>query len=68
MNAIEPKTGRIVILEIPDDPTQALMGDGNWATPTGSVSNPPSGGKKVTNLYVNSDGKLVVEYDTTPVP
>ncbi len=32
------------------------------------VSKPPSGGKRVTNLYVNSEGKLIVEYDTTPVP
>lgn len=29
---------------------------------------PPSGGKKVLNIYVNSEGKLVVEYNETPVP
>jgi hypothetical protein len=36
--------------------------------PAASVSTPPSGGRKVTNIYVDSEGKLVVEYDTTPVP
>jgi hypothetical protein len=34
----------------------------------GVPSIPPSGFKKVTNLYVNSEGKLIVAYDTTPVP
>jgi hypothetical protein len=29
----------------------------------GIVSNPPAGCKKVTNIYVNQNGKLVVEYD-----
>ena len=33
-----------------------------------SISKPPPGGKRVTNLYVNEEGKLVVEYDETPVP
>jgi hypothetical protein len=33
-----------------------------------AISNPPSGSKKVVNLYVNNDGKLVIEYDSTPVP
>ncbi len=26
-------------------------------------SEPPNGSKKITNMYVNSDGKLVVEYE-----
>lgn len=29
----------------------------------GILSNPPSGCYKITNLYVNGEGKLVVEYD-----
>jgi hypothetical protein len=32
------------------------------------MSLPPRGMKKVTNLYVNEDGKLVVVYDETPTP
>ena len=28
-----------------------------------SISNPPSGSYKVTNLYVNPAGKLVYEFD-----
>lgn len=28
-----------------------------------SISNPPSGCHRITNIYVNADGKLVVEYD-----
>jgi hypothetical protein len=27
------------------------------------VSSPPPGGKAVTNVYVNADGKLVIDYD-----
>lgn len=34
---------------------------------TGDVSTPPSGNFKVTNIYVNTNGKIVVEYDDTPV-
>lgn len=33
----------------------------------GDISDPPSGNYKVTNLYVNADGKIVVEYDDQPV-
>jgi len=34
----------------------------------GSLSSPPSGYFKVTNIYVNPDnGKLVITYDDTPV-
>ncbi|MCM8782393.1 MAG: hypothetical protein NC828_05015 [Candidatus Omnitrophica bacterium] len=32
-----------------------------------NLSNPQSGNYKVTNLWVNTSGKLVVEYDDTPV-
>ncbi len=32
------------------------------------LSNPPSGKCKVTNLYVNEEGKLVIEYENTPKP
>lgn len=31
------------------------------------LSVPTAGGFKITNFYVNPDGKLVVEYDDTPV-
>jgi len=35
----------------------------------GSISNPPAGYCRVTNIYVNPDnGKLVITYDDTPVP
>jgi hypothetical protein len=34
----------------------------------GVPSIPPSGFKRVTNLYVNSAGKLIVAYEDTPVP
>jgi hypothetical protein len=27
------------------------------------MSNPPEGGYKVTNIYVNSTGKLIIEYE-----
>lgn len=33
-----------------------------------SISVPPTGCFRVTNLYVNPDGKLEVKYDDTPVP
>lgn len=33
----------------------------------GIASAPPSSNFRVSNLYVNTDGKLTVEYDTTPV-
>jgi len=29
----------------------------------GFVSNPPVGSFKVTNIYVNANGKFVIEYD-----
>ena len=48
------------------NPTTGFLGG---CTAGGCIdSNPPSGGKKVLNLYVNSEGKLVVEYNETPVP
>lgn len=31
------------------------------------VSNPPPGGFKVVNVYVNDAGRLVIEYDDTEV-
>ena len=50
------------------DATQALVqglgsmviGGGGTAT---EISTPPPGGYKVKNIYVNQDGKLVVQYD-----
>jgi len=36
----------------------AMMGTG--------ISSPPMGCFKVTNIYVNTDGKLVIKWDTTP--
>ncbi len=45
-----------------------MIGTENGGRSGEAISNPPSGNKKVVNLYVNNDGKLVVEYDTTPVP
>jgi hypothetical protein len=59
MCIIEPKTGRIAVSELPYDPTEIAMI---------CISKPPSGCKKVLNFYVNIEGKLIVEYDTTPVP
>lgn len=42
---------------------------GNIAVGGGTpISTPPTGYFKVTNLYVNSEGKLVVAYDDTPTP
>ena len=31
-----------------------------------TISKPPSGGKRVTNLYISSDGKFIIEYEDTP--
>jgi hypothetical protein len=33
-----------------------------------TLSNPPSGNYRVTNLYADKTGKLVVEYDNIPIP
>jgi hypothetical protein len=33
---------------------------------SGLISNPPSGMHRVTNLYVNPEGKLVVKWDDVP--
>ena len=33
-----------------------------------TLSNPPSGNYRITNLYADKAGKLVVEYDNTPAP
>jgi hypothetical protein len=33
-----------------------------------SISAPPSGGFKISNIYISADGKLAIEYDDTPVP
>ena len=41
---------------------------GTWIEKVGILSSPLSGKYRVTNLYVDpSTGKLVVEYDDTPV-
>lgn len=36
-------------------------------SPGGFVSNPPSGGFRIVNMYVNAAGKLVVVYDDKPI-
>lgn len=33
-----------------------------------TLSNPPSGNYRVTNLYADKTGKLVIEYDNIPIP
>ncbi len=33
----------------------------------GVISNAPSGANKITNIYVSSAGKVVVEYDDVPI-
>lgn len=53
-------------------PKQALQstqdnGSGEEKAPDTSlviISNPPVGCKRVLNIYVNADGKLIIEYDT----
>lgn len=47
--------------DMPDEPEPPAGG--------GSLlkSSPPTGAKRITNLYVNDAGKTVVEYDDTPV-
>jgi len=40
---------------------------GDPGLPGDIISNPPSGCRKVKNLYVNQAGKAIVEYDDTPV-
>lgn len=40
---------------------------GDSGLPGDIMSNPPSGCRKVKNIYVNQTGKLIVEYDNTPV-
>lgn len=39
-----------------------MMGSGS-AVPNKIPSNPPPDGKKVINIYVNKDGKLVIVYE-----
>ena len=41
---------------------------GTPGPPGPTISVPPQGFYKVTNLYVDSNGKLVVDYDDTPTP
>ena len=49
--------------------TMIIFPDNSEQTTAGMVSKPPSGKCRVTNLYVDpSTGKVVVEYEDTPVP
>jgi len=56
------------VLSVDVDGATVVWKDGTDVMST-SISNPPSGMFRVTNLYVDSaTGKLTVEYDDTPVP
>ena len=43
-------------------------GDKGDSGASATLSNPPSGNYRVTNLYADKTGKLVIEYDNTPTP
>ena len=59
---IEMSAGKFICCNTAGDGFEAVA----WST--GIESNPPSGKCKVVNLYVViSTGKLLVEYDDTPV-
>ena len=48
---------------------EIIFEDGTEQRTAGMVSKPPSGKCRITNLYVDPDtGKVVVEYEDTPVP
>lgn len=57
----------IFVSQKPDgsDPTVVKPSDWNADHVIDAVvtSSPPPGGKPILNIYVNADGKLVVEYD-----
>ena len=53
-------------LFIESDTGRVFAWDGtNWSWP-GVRMEPVTGGFNITNIYVNSAGRLVIEYDDTP--
>lgn len=57
----------IFVSQKPDGPDPTVVRPSDWnadhVLEAMVVSSPPVGGKAITNIYVNADGKLVVEYD-----
>lgn len=47
-----------------EDSLNSMMGASSFT----GASQPPTGAHRVVNLYVNTAGKLVVEYEDTPEP
>ncbi len=49
--------------------TKITFADDTEQTTAGFISKPPSGKYKVVNIYVDpTTGKVVVQYEDTPVP
>ena len=56
---------QVTIIQINQGPKGDPGEDGVGADAIESI--PPSGGYKITNFYLNSDKKLVVVYEDTPI-